>query len=285
MNIDDACCNCMSHSMVGQGDPTFVHLGMRDGRWVDHRLVVTKHHCWPINRCSEVSKCKAQINDLLSECSCSDAFRTECSRLNSRLQLQIPIDGSVVELVEDACNWFSTDKIMAEVSIKGWCHSHRLPFWFGSIQRNCFLCVSIAGVFPVTHLNWDVGAIRCVGPDRDCGMVHLGKIPMDFLDAVKVSLSRHSTEAWESHHCCLNVKATNLNFPLQSSNQRLMCLLIVFIEWLWNIQLGVIASSQWWCGWLRPSAADPIIVFKDLFNALLWRAAQHSFFVTKEVTT
>jgi len=35
----------------------------------------------------------------------------------------------------------------------------------------------------------DSGVIRCVGPDLHCGMVHLGKTPMDSLDTVQVSLS------------------------------------------------------------------------------------------------
>jgi len=83
MNVDNACCNCMSHSMVGQCDPTLIHFGMGNGCGIDYRIVVTKHHCSTIDRCSEVPKCEAQINDLLSACSRGDVLGTQCSCLNS----------------------------------------------------------------------------------------------------------------------------------------------------------------------------------------------------------
>jgi len=39
--------------------------------------------------------------------------------------------------------------------------------------------------------NWDVGIVRCVSPDLDCSMAHLGKMPMASLDAIQVSSSWH----------------------------------------------------------------------------------------------
>jgi len=100
--------------------------------------------------------------------------------------------------------------IMVKVSIKEQCHSYRLPFWFGSVQRNLFLCISVAGAFPVTHLDRDIRVIRCVSPDLDCSMAHLGKIPMDPFDAIQVSLSWHNKEVRESRHCCGNIKVAVL---------------------------------------------------------------------------
>jgi len=247
MNVNDASCNCMLHSMAWQCNPTLMHFGMRDGGLVDHQLVVSKHHRRPIDRCSRISECKVHISDLFSG-SCGDMLETECRGLNSRLQLGIPIDESLFELMEDSCNWLTTDKVVVKVSIKEWCHSYRLPFWLRSIQRNLFLCVGIAGVFPVIYLDQDSGAIRSVSPDLDCSMAHLKEIHMDSFDVIQVSLSWHasSTEAWESHHCCGgNIKAADLNYPLYSPNQRLTYLLIVFVKQLGGIQFRMITCSQW----------------------------------------
>jgi len=61
-------------------------------------------------------------------------------------------------------------------------------------------------------------------------MVHLGQIAMDSFDAVQVSLSWHCREMGQCHHCESNVKVADLNYPLQSTNQQLITLLITFVQ-------------------------------------------------------
>jgi len=41
VNVDDAGCDCPSHSMVGQCHPTLMHFRMRNGSRIDDRFVVT----------------------------------------------------------------------------------------------------------------------------------------------------------------------------------------------------------------------------------------------------
>jgi len=81
----EPCSNRFAYAMERQTDVAFGELEVRDGRAVNHTLVVTEHpgHVFKIG--TEHDEVVSELNDLLGCLSCSHELTTICCCLHSVL--------------------------------------------------------------------------------------------------------------------------------------------------------------------------------------------------------
>ena len=87
--------------MVGQDHVALAELPIWVGVSVDNRLVVTEDDGRIPNGNSKASEDKTELDDLLRASPRGDKLRSKRRSLSSGLQLGEPVDGSLVEQVED----------------------------------------------------------------------------------------------------------------------------------------------------------------------------------------
>ena len=87
------------------------------GGRIDDRHIVTKHVARSFHGYTEVPHSKAQINNLFHTSAGSNILRSESGSLNSRLQLGEPINGCLVEEMQDTSDRLTTNQIVVEVGI------------------------------------------------------------------------------------------------------------------------------------------------------------------------
>ncbi len=94
-------CNGLAHSMERKNGMAFVEFGMHLHGTVDNRLIVTKHVTPFAYGNSKVAKSVAEVNDLFNTGASGHKFGTIGGSFNSSLLSSVPVDGQLVEEMED----------------------------------------------------------------------------------------------------------------------------------------------------------------------------------------
>ena len=87
------------------------------------------------------------------------------------------------------------------------------------IMWDGFLCIWVAGARPAVDFLWDGRVVRLAGADADDGMSHFREVAVDALDAVQVAEAWSSSEPGEGHHCRLDIETSDLDHPLESTDE------------------------------------------------------------------
>ena len=103
----DAGSNSFSYSVERQCCMALVEFHMRRHRTINNRLVVSEHVALGSDRNSEVSKCGAQVNNLLRASSGCNEFGSVCSGFDGGLLLREPVYRCLVDQVKDRSNRLS----------------------------------------------------------------------------------------------------------------------------------------------------------------------------------
>lgn len=96
--------NCFSDAVIGKSIPAFGQGRMGNGGAGNNRLIITKHPGGTIQGDTEGTEGIPEINDLFNSTSSSHKFRAIGGSLNLALPLGKPINGGLVEEVENARN-------------------------------------------------------------------------------------------------------------------------------------------------------------------------------------
>ncbi len=73
----DDCGDSLSGPVVRESIMSLMETRVRHGGSINYRFIVSKHHCCPFNRDSQVPQGSAQINDLLCAGPCCNILTTE----------------------------------------------------------------------------------------------------------------------------------------------------------------------------------------------------------------
>lgn len=133
VNGGKLCCNHLMNMMKGQCIVALMQLGMRNGRTVNHRLIVTKDVTLVPNWYTKVAKSGAKIDDLINTNVCSNELLTIGSSLDSGLLLIVPVNWSLIKEMQNSHNQMSHNHIMIQVSIIIMCECNWLTKWDGCI--------------------------------------------------------------------------------------------------------------------------------------------------------
>ena len=94
-----------------------VKLGMGQQTTVNDNLVVSKHVAEVPQWNSHVAESATQVDDLLCSSPCSIRLRSKCCCLNCTLFLGIPINGTLVDEVENPGNRTSRKHVMTQICV------------------------------------------------------------------------------------------------------------------------------------------------------------------------
>ena len=149
-------------------------LGVRDGGSVDDRFIVTEHHGLTVNGYAKIAEGKPLIHDLITTGTSSHIFTTESSCFHCRLELGIPIDGSLVPEMEDGREGAATNQIMVQVGIPIVGGLDRFTKWSWGVRGDFLARSPITGIEPIVLLDWDIAVVGGRGPNADCTGFELG---------------------------------------------------------------------------------------------------------------
>ena len=157
--------------------------------------------------------------------------------------------------------------------------------WLGRILQELFLCTSVDREFPVVFRPWNIRRMWFFSANLNGWIPHLGKVAINLLDSIKISLSWCRSECW--HHChdnnC-NVESPQPYCPLKLSDQRLVLLYAFFLKKCRIINLGMISFHQWRCD-LELWSKHALIWHDELIDVLARCETWETFFVTKEIAS
>ena len=236
--------DCFPNTVEGKHGVALVELGMRGGGAVNNRFVVTKHAALGADGHAQAAQGGAQVNDLLHAGPCSHEFRSAGGCLNRGSFLGAPIDGGLVDEVEDAHDRSSGGKVVEEVRIHKVGESDGLAQRLWGTSREFFRELP-ADFGPIALVSRDVRVVWFINPDANDGLTHLGDAADNSLDAIKVTTSGCSSETGHGHDSDLRVEATNGDEPLEGANEGLMSLDAFLAEQLRRIQFWAVPSFQW----------------------------------------
>ena len=135
--------NSFADAVVGECIPTFGELGVRNGGASDNGLVITKHPGRAIKRDTKGAESVTQVHNLLSSSPSSNKLTAVGSSFDLSLAFGEPIDGCLVEEVEDTGGRPASDGVMHEVGIFVGGGADHLAFGRRKAMRDLFLGGSV----------------------------------------------------------------------------------------------------------------------------------------------
>ena len=226
-----------------------------------------------------------QIEDLLSGSASSHMLGTKSSSLDSSLQLGIPINRSHVGKMEDAGNGLSTDHIMKQIGINSGGGNNRVAAGGRTVLWDAFTGTCMTGVEPIIPFLWSVRVVGFVSSNANDTVFELRKIPNNMIDMVKVSLTRTCAKARKRHDRGSNVESTNLDGPLERSNEGLVDLNVWIVKQFGGVKLRVIALYNRRVCIMGTFTKESKVIIHDLLNVLMRGVAEITIVITEPITS
>jgi len=132
--------------------------------------------------------------------------------------------------MEDTGNGSSTDHVMKQIGINAGGGNDRVAARGRTALRDAVTGTCTAGVEPIILFLGNVRVVGFVSANVNDTVLEFGQVSNDVFDTVKVSLTRTCTEARKRHDDGSDVESTNLNGPLEGSNEGLIDLNICVVE-------------------------------------------------------
>ena len=113
-----------------------------------------------------------------------------------------------------------------------------------SIRGNFLTRSPITGIEPIVLLDWDIAVIGDRGPNADRTSFELGKVSMNTLDTFQMTLTGCCAEARHRHNGSLDIKASNLDYPLECTDEGLVDINPLVLEKLGCVEFWVISLDE-----------------------------------------
>jgi hypothetical protein len=126
-------------TVVGEGIPSFGELRVGNGGASDNRLIITKHPGGAIKRNTEGAERVTEVHDLLSSSTSSNKLTAIGGSFDLSLAFREPIDGRLIEEMEDAGGRPASDSVVHEVGIDIGGGADHLALGGRETMRNLFL--------------------------------------------------------------------------------------------------------------------------------------------------
>jgi hypothetical protein len=123
--------------------------------------------------------------------------------------------------------------------------NHGLSQRSGVVSCHHFFCSGVNQLLPIVDLGWERTEIGFFNTDSDDAVSHLHEVAIDLFGSVEVSNSGVGTKAGECHDGSSDVESSNLDDPLERTNEGLVFLDVLKLKFFRVVDFWMITVFEW----------------------------------------